>query len=231
MSFSKCAAATDVISQLSDTPSAEGVTADQLKGKFDQAGAEIKSYLNDYLLPTLESSRGAANIGAVSVSGFAQFNDVQTALTNIIQYLLNLGNSATIADGAITTAKLANLAVTSGKIANGAVTEAQLGTGAVSAEKLASGAVSAQYTALLNKDAWEGSAAPYRQTVNNISGLLASDEPIADVSLSGIWEEDSAALQAYAGVYLIETGANSVTVYATEKPTAHFTIRLLCVRK
>lgn len=47
------------IQALSDRPnSADGLTPQKLKEKFDQAGIDIKSYLNDTLLQELEFSFG-----------------------------------------------------------------------------------------------------------------------------------------------------------------------------
>lgn len=43
------------IQGLSDRPNtADGLTAAQLKAKFDKAGQDIKDYLNNELLPTLD---------------------------------------------------------------------------------------------------------------------------------------------------------------------------------
>ena len=44
----------DIIAALSDTPNdSDGMTAGQLKAKFDEAGNTIKSYINDSLLPDI----------------------------------------------------------------------------------------------------------------------------------------------------------------------------------
>ena len=105
-----------------------------------------------------------------------------------------------------------------------------LENGAVTADKLAQGAVSAVCTAELSVSGWTGSEAPYSQTVT-VSGLRASDTPIVDLTLSGTYSTDRARLEQYGYLYRACAGADSLTVYAEEKPTEPLPIRLLCIRK
>jgi len=60
------------ISKLSDRPNQnDGLSSTQLKGRFDKAGNDIKTYINDVLLEELERTTdgdsGADNIGATAV--------------------------------------------------------------------------------------------------------------------------------------------------------------------
>ena len=105
-----------------------------------------------------------------------------------------------------------------------------LENGAVTADKLAAGAVSAVYTAELPVSGWTGSEAPYSQTVA-VGGLKASDTPIADLVLSGSYAVDRVRLEQYGLLYRADTGTDSLTVYAAERPTELLPIRLLCIRK
>lgn len=62
----------DTISQLSDQPNDnDGLSADQLKAKFDQFAAEFKEFFNETSLPEIESglSAAAAGIGPTGISG------------------------------------------------------------------------------------------------------------------------------------------------------------------
>lgn len=225
MSFTTMTGEVNNISQLSDTPSLiEGLSPDELKARFDLGGVRIKDYINNTLIPQLERYSAAANIGAQSVSGFDQFSTVQAALATIISHVLDLedeiGGSASIDDGAVTTAKLANKAVTGSK----------LDTNAVTAEKIAAKSVSESYTADLGAAASWGGNGPYTQTVN-VSGILATDNPIIDVVLSGTYSTDKNRCEEFAKIYRAVAGNGSVTFYADERPTRAFPVRLLCIRK
>lgn len=57
MSLSKMTTAVDNISKLDTRPNAvNGLTADELKAKFDKAPEDIKAFLNDTLIPEVESA-------------------------------------------------------------------------------------------------------------------------------------------------------------------------------
>lgn len=112
-----CTAQTNVISSLADKPNTQsGMTAAQLKAKFDAADAAIKAYINDTLVPYVNETLGAA-IGAAAED---------------------------VGDGAVTESKLATSAVTADKIANSAVTSAKIGAGAVGTAKLADGSITTE---------------------------------------------------------------------------------------
>ena len=54
MAFTQFAKDMEIIGKLSDTPNVDdGLTAAQLKEKFDEGGKAIKEYLNGSLLPEL----------------------------------------------------------------------------------------------------------------------------------------------------------------------------------
>jgi hypothetical protein len=72
MAFTPFETSTTNISTLSDRPNQnDGLSSAQLKGRFDKAGNDIKTYINDVLLEELESvtdgDSGADNIGATAV--------------------------------------------------------------------------------------------------------------------------------------------------------------------
>ena len=105
-----------------------------------------------------------------------------------------------------------------------------LENGAVTGVKLASGAVSARYTGTLTASGWNGSSAPYSQTLG-VTGLLASDRPILDLTLSGSYQSDMAREEDWAKIYRAVPTANTLTVYAREKPTVDLPLQILCIRK
>ena len=66
MALSKFTKDMGIIAKLEDEPNdVGGLTAAQLKAKFDEAGEAVKDYLNDTLLPELENPAAAAALGAV----------------------------------------------------------------------------------------------------------------------------------------------------------------------
>ena len=131
-----------------------------------------------------------------------------------------------IADAAVTARKLGVGSVETGKIAGGAVTLPKLGSD-VTADALG-GAVVKTFTADVDTG-WTGSAAPYSKAVT-ISGLLANDTPIVDLVASSTYSDAEAQIEAWGYVYRAVTSANTLTLYATEKPTVAMTIQVKVVR-
>ena len=76
---------------------------------------------------------------------------------------------------------------------------------------------------------WSGMSPPYTKTVT-VNGILASDTPIVDVVMSGTYATDTARLEQWGYVYRITTANNSITAYATDKPTVELPIQIKVVR-
>ena len=141
----------DIISKLSTYPNdTDGLTPEELKARFDQAGKLLKSYINGTLLEELGGATGAASLGVGKVNGTDMGSTIQAALdalaAQIVEATLgtipdkSIGESK-LADLSVSTRALAQLAVTTAKLAAGAVTADKLAAGAVTADKLAAGAV------------------------------------------------------------------------------------------
>lgn len=95
-----------VISKLDDRPNdTNGLTAAGLKAKFDESGGDIKTYINDTMLPFLESASAATEIG-VDLSD-ENVDNVQDAFEKVFTDMQGITQGA-VADGSITAAKLAN---------------------------------------------------------------------------------------------------------------------------
>ena len=165
------------ISTLDDRPNdTSGLTAAELKAKFDADSEALKTYLNDTLLPYLESAAAAGQLGIKTIPGYSAAT-VQAMLEQIVTAMQDITQGA-VADGSITLAKLAAevtaaalggapashthaaSAITSGtlaaaripvldasKLGAGSVGTAQLGAAVVTSEKLAALAVLAQHIA------------------------------------------------------------------------------------
>lgn len=89
--------------------------------------------------------------------------------------------------------------------------------------------VKTNYSATIPNSGWSGSAAPYTKTIT-VSGILASDTPIADVVCSGTYTTDQQRIEEWSKIYRITTAANSITVYATAIPSVQIPITLQCIR-
>lgn len=142
----------NVISALDDRPNdVGGLSADALKNKFDQAAGLLKDYLNNTLLPFLESASAAAEIGVDTIPNITSTNlqdvleEIMTAIADIVDTGVSDGSvdSDKLADDAVIEVKILDGAVTENKIDDGAVTEDKIGTGAVTASKIGDGEVGA----------------------------------------------------------------------------------------
>lgn len=94
------------VSTLDDRPNdTSGLTAAELKAKFDADSGTLKTYLNDVLIPFLEGMTASASLGITTIPGFSAGN-VQTALEQIVQAMQDV-TQGSVTDGSITLAKLA----------------------------------------------------------------------------------------------------------------------------
>lgn len=126
----------DIIQALSDEPNdTDGLSAAELKARFDRAGNLIKTYINTVLIPALTStapgSSGASEIGIEPIVGLNGYDNVQDALAGI----LAVYEAGTVTDGSVTTAKIADGAVTEDKLHSAAVTRNKIAIGAVNANR------------------------------------------------------------------------------------------------
>ena len=136
----------EIISKLSTYPNdTDGLTPEELKARFDQAGKLLKAYVNDTLLKELGGATGAASLGVGKVNGTDMGSTIQAALDAIAAQIVE-ATLGTIPDKSIGEAKLADLSVSTRALAQLAVTTAKLAAGAVTADKLAAGAVTGAKT-------------------------------------------------------------------------------------
>lgn len=97
-----------IIAALADLPNAtSGLTAAQLKAKFDEGGTALKTYINGTLIPALESTTdgtsGADQIRATAVSGLTG-TSVQALIESLKTYADSLSMGA-IPDESLTNIK------------------------------------------------------------------------------------------------------------------------------
>lgn len=102
-----------IIQALADLPNATGgLSASQLKAKFDEGGEALKTYINNTLIPALSAttngSSGADQIGATQVLAGSG-----TTVQDILEWLYTQVTNVTlgqIPDGSLTDVKLSNAA-------------------------------------------------------------------------------------------------------------------------
>jgi len=90
-------------------------------------------------------------------------------------------------------------------------------------------ASSVSYASLLLNSSWIGSSAPFSQEVT-FTGLLSTDEPIIDVSMSGTYSTDLLIEENWSLIYDFETSANTITFYAHAIPTIDLPFHVKVVR-
>jgi len=134
----------DNISHLSDRPSADGMSAADLKTAFDQAGSDIKTFINS-LIDELEAATAAVSVGIDTIDDtdapdVDQADTVQAGLNALYKAIKNAVISG-LTDDSVATATIQNSAVTTAKIADANVTTAKVADANITAAKLASDAV------------------------------------------------------------------------------------------
>ena len=209
----------EIVSKLGDTPgSDDGLTAQQLKGRFDLAGVRIKNFINNTLIPHLN-----------------QLVDVQALLNGILDSTLSLEDKA--ANAKATGEKIslvqqtANAALPkSGGYMTGALNMNNQQLTGLPTPVSANNAVPQNYvdttrhSATLTVAGWVGSVAPYYQTIT-VPGL--ADEKIAHAhpAYTQKISQDLPIMEACAYVnYAIQNG-NQIRFYClTDKPEANIPV-------
>lgn len=127
----------NVIQKLDTEPNdIGGLSADELKAKFDEAANIVKTYINEVLLPAMEGNEGANNVGIETISAISTATNVQDALIQIVQLIQGISQGS-VPDGSITSQKLADAAVTAVKMAENAVDSSNIFDNAIISAKLA----------------------------------------------------------------------------------------------
>lgn len=211
----------EVISKLGDTPgSDDGLTAQQLKGRFDLAGVRIKNFINNTLIPHLN-----------------QLVDVQALLNGILDSTLSevdkAANAKTTGERIALVQQTANAALpkAGGKMTGTLNMNNQQLTGLP--EPVSAGnAVSKSYVDTQFRDAtleavlWSGDKAPFTQSVavpSLTDGKTVNVYPV----YPGVQASDLTMMEACSCVsYAKRIGGSITFTCLEEKPAADITIRV-----
>ena len=161
------------ISKLDDNPNdVGGLEPNELKAEFDQAGLDIKEYINQELLPYLEGIQAAASLGIQTISGMSNAKTIQEALEAL---KLAIDNTATgaIPDASLAGSKLVSEAITEREIAASAVHGTHIADDSVPGEKLEDNSIAGEK---LEDETLES---------RHYGKTSIKDEHIADLTITG----------------------------------------------
>lgn len=188
MSFTTFSGATNIISQLDDRPNdIDGLSASQLKAKFDKIGGDLKTFINDTLIAELEAATAGASIG-VSATGITA-----STLNGALEELLADIASAVVAglsDDCVQTSYIQDSAVTAAKLASSAVETAKLKDANVTTAKLADGSVTT--AKLTDANVTTGKLADAAVTTAKLGASAVTTAKIADANVTTAKIDDGA---------------------------------------
>lgn len=203
MALTRFTGSSNVISQLSNQPNDnEGLSAAQLKAKFDQYGETFKDFFNNTFLPEVESAISAAAAG-ITPSGFS---------------------GAIIIDGTIMTEKLSSTsgiqAVSTQTIRDAAVTKQKLSSEVQAILDDVSGkTVHSTVSVVLSADGW---GEDNTQTAT-ATGVTTNNTVIATAGV----DDTSHEAWSNCDIRAIAQGTNTLTFKARTVPTSNVNVNIL----
>lgn len=216
MAISKFNEDLDIIQKLDTYPNdTDGLSAEELKERFDRAGNLLKTFLNEVLIPELE----AENI-PFSASTAVNAENIQTAIENVQKQIAGVALNA-IPDRTITREKLAkslddllNLLVSDSTSHDSSIAE----LGESKAVK------SVSYAKTLLASAWNGISEPYQYALD-VDGIT-TDKNVAVFFGESISENArNQAIQKNVRVSNVEAGR--VHFYADNVPLLDIPVSIL----
>lgn len=206
MAFTKLTQDMNIISALDDRPNeVGGLSAADLKAKFDEAGNHIKTFINNTLTSELENG-GAGRIGAGVIEGLTAAT-VQEALAEL------LGKLETKADETHAERHAAQgadpITVSTGNLSDDCVTR----------PKLAAGSTHTVLTLTLSPTGW----AEKQQTVTAVG--LTGDSTLIVAPAPDSHEE-----YCDAGIHATAQGADSLTFACDNVPQTALTVNVGVLR-
>ena len=211
-----------IISKLADEPNdVGGLSANELKAKFDEAGNLIKAFINDTLLPYLEGVSGAGDIGISNIPGLNDAATVQAALQEL-KTQLNNTSTGSIPDRSLPGEKLITGAVGANELADDSVTSDKIANGSINDSKIASEKLSG---ASIQEKAIQNS---------HLNGKVIKAENVEDNSLTGDQIKDLSIPAGKIASYAVQTskiasGAVTRAKLAADAKVLSFTNKTVAV--
>lgn len=154
MSFTKSTTDISVHQKLGDYPNQDnGMTADELKKKFDYPAEILQNDLNK-IVEELESESATQNIGASRLDENDETeNNVQAKLNKVYTEFKQVRDgglkdnsieTSKLKDNVITTEKIIDSAITTNKIENSAITTEKIADGNITNKKIADGSITGE---------------------------------------------------------------------------------------
>ena len=172
------------ISQLSDEPNDVGTDAlssTELKERFDKAGNQIKQYVNETLIPYLESPDAAGDIGITEIPGLTDAENVQDALAALKEQLDNTATGS-IPDRSLTAQKIQAETITANELADSSVTADKIASGTISDDKISLEKLSG--TVLKDKTIGTTNIADKAVTATQLADYAVETAKIKDLSVT-----------------------------------------------
>ena len=139
MSLEKFTKEMAIIQQLDDEPNdVGGLTAAQLKAKFDEGGQALKDYLNGTLLPALER----LGVGAILQTASAEMKYLRVTAEGAVQYSADGETWTAVHSGAGTGSGGSSVAVDTTLTVSGAAADAKAVGDALKELKESTGSIS-----------------------------------------------------------------------------------------
>lgn len=184
-------------------------------------GGEIVLYRADLGAVTIAGSEGVNITCSAALNSLERYDTVALKKWGANDWCVEFNHNPIPAAG-----------VTDNEIADGAITTSKILDGSVNSAKLAQNAVSTLYTATIPANGWAETYGLYVNNVN-ISGVLASDNPVVDVTLETIADPSAmpAVSEEWGKVFRIKVFDNVLQCYASDVPDVDIPVKILCIRK
>lgn len=240
----------DVIQKLDDEPNdVGGLSASELKAKFDEAGNIIKSYINETLVPQLSDTVAEAEVRrqdeARRQENEAARQEAETTRQNTFESELQTAKELSEASEQSAKSSAESAVAAQSWARGGTGTREGEGTDNAKywygeAKKYGNPVTSVngqtgevkltqakEYSGTFTADGWAaGTIYPYEQTIS-VDGLKAeyTTRPLVDVVLPGTSSDADKSIQsAFGKVIRFETGAGTLTAFANYAPGSDFTV-------
>lgn len=181
MGFTRMNDNVSVHQSMPDEPNIDdGLSAEELKKKFDEPSEKLKQAFND-LISEIEATTGASQIGSSALkTGDLSENNVQAKLESLQSQVDDL-KSGELIDGSIVTSKIADSAINSDKLNSNAVVTDKIADNSIVTSKIADSAIT---TSKINNGAITGEKIDSDvKKASNISATIINSQDTSEANV------------------------------------------------